>query len=54
MMPILGFWTVLASVALITPGFHRIPGFNRIKDWAYAGTIFELVPQLSICFAAIH
>jgi uncharacterized membrane protein len=36
MMFILGFWKVLASVALI------VPRFDRIKEWAYAGTIFEM------------
>lgn len=33
---ILGFWKVLAGVALI------VPRFPRIKEWAYAGIFFEM------------
>jgi len=33
---ILGFWKVLGSVALV------IPGFPRLKEWAYAGVFFNM------------
>lgn len=33
---ILGVWKVLGAVALL------IPRFPRLKEWAYAGTIFDL------------
>jgi uncharacterized membrane protein YphA (DoxX/SURF4 family) len=33
---ILGFWKVLGSVALV------IPGFPRLKEWAYAGIFFNM------------
>ena len=33
---ILGFWKVLAAVALL------VPRFPRLKEWAYAGAFFEL------------
>jgi uncharacterized membrane protein YphA (DoxX/SURF4 family) len=33
---ILGIWKLLGAVALI------IPGFPRLKEWAYAGVIFDL------------
>jgi uncharacterized membrane protein YphA (DoxX/SURF4 family) len=33
---ILGFWKVLGAIALLAPGFPRL------KEWAYAGTFFEL------------
>ena len=36
MMTILGFWKVLAAVALV------FPRISRIREWAYAGTMFEL------------
>lgn len=36
MMTILGFWKVLAAAALV------FPRINRIREWAYAGTVFEL------------
>lgn len=36
MMTILGFWKVLAAVTLV------FPRINRIREWAYAGTVFEL------------
>jgi len=33
---ILGFWKLLGSVALATPGFPRV------KEWAYAGIFFNM------------
>jgi hypothetical protein len=32
---ILGFWKLLGAIALL------IPGYPRVKEWAYAGTFFE-------------
>ncbi|WP_208744157.1 DoxX family protein [Leptospira andrefontaineae] len=34
--PILGVWKVLGSIAIL------IPGFQRLKEWAYAGVFFDL------------
>jgi len=33
---ILGFWKVLGVIALLVPGYHRL------KEWAYAGVFFDL------------
>jgi hypothetical protein len=33
---ILGFWKVLGAMALLAPRFPRL------KEWAYAGTFFEM------------
>lgn len=33
---ILGFWKVLGGIVLL------LPGFRRLKEWAYAGIFFEL------------
>src|SRR5262249_34530903 len=33
---ILGAWKVLGGIAIL------IPGFPRLKEWAYAGMVFEL------------
>lgn len=33
---LLGIWKLLGAVAL------AVPGFPRLKEWAYAGTVFEL------------
>jgi uncharacterized membrane protein YphA (DoxX/SURF4 family) len=33
---LLGFWKVLGGVAVL------LPGFPRLKEWAYAGMIFDL------------
>lgn len=35
-MSILGFWKVLGGIVLVAP---RLP---RLKEWAYAGAIFDL------------
>lgn len=36
LLTILGFWKVLGAVALLAPGFQRL------KEWAYAGIVFEM------------
>src|SRR5215813_11056094 len=33
---ILGVWKILGGIAIL------VPGFPRLKEWAYAGLIFEL------------
>jgi len=33
---ILGFWKVLGAIAIL------VPGFPRLKEWAYAGVFFDL------------
>lgn len=35
-MSILGVWKILAAIAILSPGFPRL------KEWAYAGMIFDL------------
>jgi hypothetical protein len=35
-VPLLGVWKVLGAVAL------TVPGFPRLKEWAYAGVAFDL------------
>jgi uncharacterized membrane protein YphA (DoxX/SURF4 family) len=35
-MSILGVWKILGAVAIL------VPGFPRVKEWAYAGMIFDL------------
>lgn len=37
MLPFLGIAKLLGVIAIL------IPGFNRIKEWAYAGLFFDLV-----------
>jgi len=36
LLTILGIWKVLAVLALL------VPGFPRLKEWAYAGVFFEM------------
>jgi uncharacterized membrane protein YphA (DoxX/SURF4 family) len=36
LLTILGFWKLLATIALLAPRFARL------KEWAYAGIFFEL------------
>ena len=43
---ILGIWKLLGAVAL------TIPGFPRLKEWAYAGVIFDLTGAVASLFAA--
>ena len=33
---IIGFWKVLGGIVLL------LPGYSRLKEWAYAGIFFEL------------
>jgi uncharacterized membrane protein YphA (DoxX/SURF4 family) len=35
-MVILGVWKVLGAIAIL------VPGFPRLKEWAYAGIVFDL------------
>jgi uncharacterized membrane protein YphA (DoxX/SURF4 family) len=37
LLPFLGITKILGAIAII------IPGFPRIKEWAYAGLVFDLV-----------
>jgi hypothetical protein len=37
MLPFLGVAKLLGVIALL------VPGFNRLKEWAYAGMVFDLV-----------
>jgi uncharacterized membrane protein YphA (DoxX/SURF4 family) len=43
---ILGSWKLLGAVALV------IPGFPRLKEWAYAGAIFNLTGAVASLFAS--
>ena len=38
---ILGIWKLLGAVALV------VPGFPRLKEWAYAGVVFDLTGALA-------
>ena len=42
---LLGVWKVLGSIAIL------VPGFRLIKEWAYAGIMFELIGAASASFA---
>ena len=37
LLPLLGWAKILGGIAIV------IPGFPRIKEWAYAGLVFDLV-----------
>ena len=43
---ILGIWKLLGAVALV------VPKFPRLKEWAYAGVIFDLTGAVASLFAA--
>ena len=43
---ILGIWKLLGAVALV------IPKFPRLKEWAYAGVIFDLTGAVASLFAS--
>ena len=43
---ILGIWKLLGAVALV------IPGFPRLKEWAYAGVLFDLTGAITSLFAS--
>ena len=40
---ILGFWKVLGAIAIL------VPGFPRLKEWAYAGIFFDLTGAAASC-----
>ena len=42
---ILGFWKVLGAIAIL------VPGFPRLKEWAYAGIFFDLTGAAASCAA---
>ncbi|HEV2196841.1 MAG TPA: DoxX family protein [Candidatus Acidoferrum sp.] len=43
---ILGIWKLLGAVALV------IPGFPRLKEWAYAGVFFDLTGAVALQWAS--
>src|SRR6185437_4125915 len=45
MVPFLGVAKILGSIAIL------IPGFPRLKEWAYAGLIFDLAGATYSIFA---
>ena len=42
---ILGFWKVLGAIAIL------VPGYPRLKEWAYAGIFFDLTGAAVSCAA---
>jgi len=42
---ILGVWKVLGAITIL------VPGFPRLKDWAYAGIFFDLTGAAASCAA---
>jgi len=42
---ILGFWKALGAIAIL------VPGFARLKEWAYAGIFFDLTGAAASCVA---
>ncbi len=42
---ILGFWKVLGAIAIL------VPRFPRLKEWAYAGIVFDLTGAAASCAA---
>jgi hypothetical protein len=42
---ILGFWKALGAIAIL------VPGFPRLKEWAYAGIFFDLTGAAASCAA---
>ncbi len=42
---ILGFWKALGAIAIL------VPGFPRLKEWAYAGIFFDLTGAVASCIA---
>jgi len=43
---ILGVWKVLGAIAIV------VPGFPRLKEWAYAGIFFDLTGAAASCALA--
>jgi uncharacterized membrane protein YphA (DoxX/SURF4 family) len=46
LLVILGIWKLLGAVALV------IPGFPRLKEWAYAGVLFDLTGAVASLLAS--
>jgi hypothetical protein len=44
---ILGIWKALGAITIL------VPGFPRLKEWAYAGIFFDLTGAAASC-AAVH
>jgi DoxX-like family len=42
---ILGVWKVLGAISIL------VPGFPRLKEWAYAGIFFDLTGAAASCAA---
>ena len=42
---ILGIWKALGAIAIL------VPGFPRLKEWAYAGIFFDLTGAAASCAA---
>ena len=42
---ILGTWKILGAIAIL------VPGFPRLKEWAYAGIFFDLTGAAASCIA---
>jgi uncharacterized membrane protein YphA (DoxX/SURF4 family) len=42
---ILGVWKILGAIAIL------VPGFPRLKEWAYAGIFFDLTGAAASCAA---
>ena len=42
---ILGVWKVLGAITIL------VPGFPRLKEWAYAGIFFDLTGAAASCAA---
>ena len=42
---ILGVWKALGAIAIV------VPGFPRLKEWAYAGIFFDLTGAAASCAA---
>ena len=42
---ILGVWKILGALAIL------VPGFPRLKEWAYAGIVFDLTGAAASCIA---
>lgn len=40
LLPFIGFAKILGVIAVLVPGFHRL------KEWAYAGLVFDLIGAL--------
>lgn len=41
-LTIIGFWKLLGGIAIVIPRIRAIPRFRLVKEWAYAGIVFDL------------